>query len=271
VTYKKIISIHGGPRNGTSWLGQLFDSSPEVKHKWQPLFSDSFKDRVPFLKSKKDFKEYYDDLYLFDDEFLDRTKQQASGSYPIFPIKSSNPEVLVTKHTRYHYLIQRQLELLTNIKFVAIVRNPCGTLNSFRKAPREFDPKWNFEHEWRFAQSKNLFMPENYFGFHRWKEYAKLFMEMEKLYPHSFILISYEELVNNTVELVQKLFDFCKIELSEQTESFIHDSKSIQNNDTYSVFKKNKDINDWKNELPAHIIEEVYLELKNTEFERFII
>ena len=73
--FEQIISIHGGPRYGTSWLGQIFDSSKDVRHKWQPLFSDSFKNKVPELNTKSGFLNYYNDLYNFEDDFLDRTKQ----------------------------------------------------------------------------------------------------------------------------------------------------------------------------------------------------
>ena len=41
--FDRIISIHGVPRSGTSWLGQILDSSPKVRYKFQPLFSYAFK------------------------------------------------------------------------------------------------------------------------------------------------------------------------------------------------------------------------------------
>ena len=268
--FEQIISIHGGPRYGTSWLGQIFDSSKDVRHKWQPLFSDSFKNRVPELNTKSGFLNYYNDLYNFEDNFLDRTKQKEKGIYPIFDHKDPNPRILVTKHTRYHYLIPIQINLLDNITFVAIIRNPCGALNSFRKAPREFDPAWNFTDEWRFAQKKNEFLPGNYFGFHRWKEFVKLCIEMEKKYPKNFNLITYEELAQNTDNCINKLFSQCNLKIESQTIDFISKSKTIHNDDVYSVFKGNKNIYDWQDELPSEIISEIYNELKNTEFERFI-
>ena len=41
--YNKIILITGVARSGTSWIGQIIDSSPEVVYRFQPLFSYAFK------------------------------------------------------------------------------------------------------------------------------------------------------------------------------------------------------------------------------------
>ena len=41
-----ITYLAGVARSGTSWLGQIFDSSPEVRYSFQPLFSYEFKNRV---------------------------------------------------------------------------------------------------------------------------------------------------------------------------------------------------------------------------------
>lgn len=42
----KPIAIFGVPRSGTSWLGQLFNSSERVAYRYQPLFSYAFKGRL---------------------------------------------------------------------------------------------------------------------------------------------------------------------------------------------------------------------------------
>ena len=40
----KRIAIHSAPRSGSSWLGQILNSSPKVCFRFQPLFSYAFKD-----------------------------------------------------------------------------------------------------------------------------------------------------------------------------------------------------------------------------------
>ena len=39
---KHIVGVHGVPRSGTSWLGQILNASKKVNFKFQPLFSYAF-------------------------------------------------------------------------------------------------------------------------------------------------------------------------------------------------------------------------------------
>ena len=39
ICFMKNVAIFGVPRSGTSWLGQIFNSSPMVAYRFQPLFS----------------------------------------------------------------------------------------------------------------------------------------------------------------------------------------------------------------------------------------
>ena len=41
-----VAGIHGAPRSGTTWLGQLFNSHPAVKYCYQPFFSHAFRGRA---------------------------------------------------------------------------------------------------------------------------------------------------------------------------------------------------------------------------------
>jgi hypothetical protein len=160
MSFNKIISIHGVPRSGTSWLGQIFDSSPEVRYKFQPLFSYAFKDDITLNSDKKELMKYYTRLYNYKDSFLDQEDKKIKGVYPDFKKKVTLPSAVVTKMVRYHYLIPHLLKHLNNIYVVAIVRNPCAVLNSWENAPREFLDQWEFQNEWRFAQSMNQFKPD---------------------------------------------------------------------------------------------------------------
>ena len=270
--YNKIISIHGAPRSGTTWIGQIIDSSPNIRYKYQPLFSDSFKDRLNVRSSVDEIRNFFDELYSFKDEYLDREKEKRNGIHERFLMKNDNPEFLLMKHVRYHYLIPYLLSKIDNIKFIGIVRNPCSVLNSWRKSPAEFrDIDGDFMREWRFAAKRTEFKPEEYFGFHKWKELSKLFLTMQELYSDKFYLLQYENIVNNTVDEIKKIFDFIGLDFHAQTESFILKSKSIHNNNVYSTFKGNKIVDDWKSELDPKIIKEIYTELDNTEFKRLLV
>ncbi|MFW6046522.1 MAG: sulfotransferase family protein [Candidatus Woesearchaeota archaeon] len=269
-SFKKIVSIHGAPRSGTTWLGQIIDSSPEIRYKYQPLFSESFKDAINVGSTKKEMLETLENIYLKEDEFLDREKQKKTGIHKRFPQKKEQPPYLAIKHVRYHYLIPHFLNTLENIKVIGIVRHPCGVLNSWRKAPREFLPEHNFYDNWRFAQDRSHFRPEEYYGFHRWIELTKMFLEMQKNFPEKFKLLRYENLVKFPAEETQKIFYFCSLPYPQQTEEFLNESTSLFDEDTYSVYKGGKKLDDWKEELNYEIIKTVYRELEDTEFKDFL-
>jgi hypothetical protein len=267
----KIISIHGVPRSGTTWLGQIIDSVPNVRCKYQPLFSNTFKDRLSLRSTSSEISRFFDELYAIKDDFLDRTFEKQHGLHATFPIKDINPDTLVMKHVRYHYLVPHLLEMVPQLKIVAIIRNPCGVLNSWRKAPREFRSEDGlFIDEWRFASKRAMFMPEEYFGFHKWLEFTKMFIELNRLYPDKIIIVKYEHLLIQTKDEVKKIFEFLELDYTSQTEDFIRNSKTIHKNDTYSVYKGNKKSGEWKEDLDPKIIEQIYTELRDTEFERFL-
>ena len=268
--FNTIVSIHGAPRSGTSWVGQIFESSPDVRYKFQPLFSYAFKERVNLNSSSNDLAYYFNAIYNFKDDFLDQTAEKLKGIYPIFENKNSTPKFLVTKMVRYHYLIPHFIEFVPNIKIIAIVRHPCGVINSWRKAPKEFNPTWNLSAEWEFAQSKNRFRPEEYYGFIKWKELTKLFLEMEKKYKNSIQIIQYEHLLDHPVNVTEMMFEFSGLNVEQQTLDFIQNSTTINQSDEYSVFKGGKKLYDWENELDSIIKEKVLKDLEGTEFERFL-
>ncbi|GGF22687.1 hypothetical protein GCM10010954_21890 [Halobacillus andaensis] len=267
---KNIISIHGAPRSGTSWLGQLFDSSPETVYKFQPLFSYKFKNRVLPHSTKGEIDQFFKELYVTKDVFLDQADKKKTGFYPSFKSKDYNPHSLVMKMVRYHYMIPSFLKHFENTKVVGIVRNPAAVMNSWRKAPREFLPEWDFEEQWYFGESKNLFRPEEWYGFNKWKELTNLFLYMESKYPKKFKVVRYENLVRDTNNVIDDLFEFASLTKNSQTNDFIGKSKSLHHEDVYSVFKGKKDIQEWERELPDNIINRIYTEVKDTRLHRFL-
>ncbi|MCH8903438.1 MAG: sulfotransferase [Bacteroidetes bacterium] len=266
----KILSIYGVPRSGTSWLGQIIDSSPAVTYKYQPLFSNSFKDRINVRSTREEIIQFFNELFEYEDDFLDRVKEKQKGIYPIFKVQNNNPDTLAFKMVRYLYLIPRFLAEFDEIKILAIVRHPCGHLSSWKNNPMEFMEEWNFEDVWRFGQSKNEYKPEEYFGFHKWQEATKMFLEMKDRYPDKFYLVKYEDLFKDPVNESKKIYEFCKLEFHRQTNDFIAESLSKYEDHPSSVFKANKKVDDWKENLEQKIIDKVLNELKGTEFEQFL-
>lgn len=266
---KQVISIHGAPRSGTSWLGQIFDSSSETKYCFQPYFSYEFKNRVDLYSSEEEIETFFSDLLASDNDFINQKENKAKNYYTEFK-KSAEPSTLVTKEVRYHYLLPHLMKLIPYFMAVAIIRHPCGALNSWRKAPKEFNPAWSFHEEWEFAPSKNNFRPEEYYGFHRWMESTQLFMMMENLFPARFKIITYEELAMKPFESTEALFSYFNLKMSDQTTDFLHDSTTIRRNDAYSVFQGKKDVFDWQADMDKAIIRKIERSLTRTSFERFL-
>lgn len=266
----QIINIHGVPRSGTSWLGQILESVPNVKHKWQPLYSNTFKNTITSDSSKKEIYSFYDAVYRIEDDYLDRSKQRDLGLYPKWEHKTKNPDVLVVKQTSNHFLLEKMLSNLDNFKAVAIIRNPCGVLNSFKNSPSEFEPNWNFKEEWKKAPKKNQGKPENYFGFEKWIEAVKLFEKNQEKHPEKLVLVRYEDLLSNPVLATRKLFDFLGLEYTSQTQNFIDESTSKNIDNIWSVYKGKKDGKEFEKDMEPTIIEEIYNLTRQNGLEKYL-
>ncbi len=262
--YSNVVALYGVPRSGTSWLGQILDSCPNVVFRFQPLFSYRFKNRITTESTYEDIHLFFDELYQEDeDEFLNQTDKRLSGIYPTFMKKSDDLSILAYKEGRYMYTIPLLLERYKDIKIIGIVRNPYDVLESWINAPSEYKEWWDIEEEWRFAASKNEFRPENYFGYYKWKEYIKLCAEMQKKYPENFIIIRYEDLYENALESAKDLFAFLKMPFTEQTQEFIKKSQSKTVDSVYSVYRAKEQKRIRKVFLPEKIKQEIAKDLKD--------
>jgi hypothetical protein len=208
---KFIIGIHGVPRSGTSWLGQLINASPFVNFKFQPLFSYAFKDYLSSNSKCIEINDFFCKISQSNDPFINLQDKSLLGKYPVFK-KDQYATHLVFKHVRYHYLIEKILKCKDNIRFILIVRNPLEVLNSWRKAPREFKPEWDFHKEWLYARAKNLDRKEEYFGYSKWKEATLLFHQLETQYTSQVKIVDYNQLRINTFKIAKEIYDFISLE-----------------------------------------------------------
>jgi sulfotransferase family protein len=271
----KRIAIHSVPRSGSSWLSQVFNSSPTVNFKFQPLFSYAFKNYLNENSSLEEINNFFQNIAKSDDEFLNQTEQIKKGSYPIFK-KNDTFTHIIYKEVRYNHIIKNLLEKDSEIKVIGIVRNPLAVINSWWKAPKEFrkEKNWNILEEWKTASKKNENKKEEFNGFEKWKEIAILFEELKIKYPNQFYLIEYRYLIENPVATIEKLFHFCEIPFEEATIDFINASTTNRNheNDAYSIYRNiGKEDKGWENELPQIIIETIFFELKETILEKYLI
>lgn len=248
-----IVGIHGVPRSGTSWLGQLINASPQVNFKFQPLFSYAFKDYLNETSSKEQILKFFEEISNSDDDFINLRDKDLLGEYPSFT-KNLNLTHLVFKQVRYHFLIEHLIQQIPKIKFVLILRHPLEVLNSWRKAPREFKPEWNFEKQWFKADLKNLGRKEEYFGYLKWKEASELFLRLSEQYPSNNILVEYDKLNLNTTSELKKIYDFIELNLEDQVLDFITESKTKVKQHSNSVFKSSRNSKElYQKEIPKDI------------------
>lgn len=267
---RQIVSIHGVPRSGTSWLGQIFNSHPDVAYRHQPLFAYRFKDRLHPGSSKCDIYRFLKELYdtTEDDFILDKREAYKSILLPLQ--KNRNPNFLVMKMVRYHHLIEKFIKEIDGVKIIGIVRNPCAVINSWLQAPKEFRDGWDPIEEWRYAPRKNLGRIEEYNGFEKWKEVAWMFLKLEEKYRQEFCLVKYDDLVENPVSETASLFNFVGLEMHAQVSNFINISRKKHSEDPYSVFKNPRVKERWRSELDPLIVNQIMIDVENTELERFL-
>ncbi len=265
-----LVSIFSAPRSGSSWLGQLFNSSPCTAYRFQPLFSYAFKGRLTEGSSRQECMAFLEELLVTKDKFI----LQADGNYHVDHVGfSKNPKKtshLVFKEVRYINILRNLMEQLPEIKVVGLVRHPCAVIDSWIHAPREFKPEWNVQEQWRSGALKNQGRPEEFFGFDKWKEAALLFLELEKKYPERMKVVRYADLNADPKGTTKDLFAFCDLEFGPSTEDFIRTSRSADGGDANSVYRKARPDEAWKSRLPEAIAETILGELTGSPLERFL-
>ena len=264
--FERVIMINGVPRSGTSWLGEIINSNEDVKYKFQPFYSYIFRDISLEKASLEEIHRFFVELYNYNELYLDQILQRRKNIIPNFKNKEKNPSVLVFKSVRKHYVLSNILEKIENVKVICIVRNPIDSLKSWIST-KMFSSNWIFENEWEYAQSMSQFLPSHYFGFHKWKEGAALFLYLSEKYPEKVMLVKYNELANNCIEKTSEIFRFCELEMKQQTIDFITESQNKDIKHENSVFKHRK--NNYV-EVTPKITDKIKNDLKGTVLEQFL-
>lgn len=263
------IAIHSVPRSGSTWLGCIFDSHPNVVYKFQPLFSYRFKDYLSPISTKQEIESFFLKISSTKDDFIDQIEAKKRQIVPTF--EKDEPIAVAYKEVRYHHILENLLQQNLDLKVIGLIRNPLSTLHSWLNAPKEFriNEGWQIHEEWRFAPKKNKNQLEEFNGYEKWKEVAILFDGLVTKYPQNFYLISYEELLKQTKKEINKLFNFCNLEIKQQTIDFLDESTSKLLSHPYSVYqnKRKQNISDIK--IPKYIIDWIKEDLRGTPLEKY--
>ncbi len=253
----KKIAIHSVPRSGSTWLGSIFDSHPNVAYRFQPLFSYTHKNQLKKNFSLVDIDNFFSDILHTKDDFVLQKEAIEQNKVPSF--EKGVLTHIVYKEVRYHNIIDNLLEKDADIKIIGLVRNPFSVINSWLQAPKEFkkDLGWKIEEEWKYAPKKNLNRDEEFNGYQKWKEATFMFLNFKKKYPNNFYLLNYDSLLKGNKSVVVDLFSFCNLDMPQQTLKFLKASSKKNDSDAYSVYKQKEADDKWQAELPPYIINEI--------------
>lgn len=262
--------ITGMPRSGTSWFAQIFDSHPNVRFRLSPLFAYRFKNVLNDSSTPQQWSHFFEMVYEVHDEFMEQTDKKRDGRYPVFERKEYDPAILVIKSTRFHNLVTGALRKVGELKVLHIVRNPCGAINSWLKAPGEFPPDADVDENWRSGRVRKT-GPEEFWGFDDWKRVTRMYLELQKVLPDKVRVVRYENLVDNPLATISTVFEWVGLKLDKQTLDFLSLSMSSHTEDQYAVYKDAAKVRiQWQSELPTRIIETIKNELSGTELEYFL-
>lgn len=267
-TFEKIIYLASVARSGSSWVGQILASHPQICFRFQPLFSYEFKGRVNEDSSTDQLRLFFRDLGMSAGGFLQQEDKIVTGEYPENH-ETGNETILAFKENRYQSIIAPMLRRIPELRVIGLVRHPCAVLNSWRKNAKEFPEGADFMKEWRHAMCKNS-GPQDYFGYYKWKEVSNLYLDLFDQFPDRVLVLSYEKLVENPVEGSKAILQFCGVDSASEVDKFVAESTSSHHDSYYAVYKEASVAVKWREEMPEEIVREIYADLRDTRLERFL-
>lgn len=244
------VAIFGVPRSGTTWLGQIMNSSPNVAYRYQPLFSYEFKDKLTLSSTHDEIQDFYTSLLWAKSEFVLTNN--------IFP--KNDITHLVWKEVRYHHLASLLLQK-SDLKLLYVSRDPVEVINSWYNAPKEFHPDWDIRQEWFYGNLKNQGRAEEFYGMQGWLKAQSIYTEIKSIFPDRVMIVKYSNLRSNTEGVIKKIFSWLNLTITSSTIDFIRDTSKRISSDIYSVNKRPAVIN-----LPEDIIEQI-IKLKSLKNE----
>lgn len=265
----KRIGVHGVPRSGTTWVGNIFNSNPNIIYRHQPLYSYEFKDFLTNESKNEDILRFFDKISKSFDYYTNQWELVNKGLVPNFSKTPTTSNAIVYKEARYHNLLETLLREDDEFKLVGIIRNPMATLLSWKNAGNEFKSNWDFNDEWYNADSKNQGLVENFYGYQKWKEVAELFENLKMEYWDRVHLINYSEFIKNPLRNTKIMFKELGIKIDPQTIRFLKESHS-ETKGTYSVYRKKQFDNDWVGNISEAIVNHIKDDLDNTNLEKYL-
>lgn len=269
MSYEELLWIGGMPRSGTTWIAQVFASHPDVRLKYDPLFSFEFRESIDTNSTAADWENLFRELYLRRSDYLDQDFLRRDGLLPTFEDRAAIPRILAVKSSRHHHLIARALDIGVKMRLLAVVRDPIDTIASWIGNPTEFPPDADPALEWRSGSCRNT-GPGEYWGFDAWIAVTRLHLDLARNHPESVKLVHYDDLVASPDRAFAPLFDWMGLDPHRQTSTFLAESRSRHSDHPRSVFRNPGRRPPQRHRLPPGAAEAMADALKRTDLERFL-
>jgi hypothetical protein len=261
---REVIWITSMPRSGSTWVSQMLASHPDIRLKINPLFSYAFKNALDLNNNASDYQDFFNSVYHCKNELLDQEYLRKKKLVQHFKVKREAPGVLCIKSTRFHNLTEYMLKTCKNVKFMALVRHPCGAIHSWLTNPMEFPSSASPKKEWRSGSVRKTGVGE-YWGFDDWLEVTSMHLRLAKKWPERFFIVKYEDFVLSAEKTAVAMFNKFGVPFHEQTSDFIDLSQSTVNNHKRAVFKHPSTAFRWKKEMEPNIKRQILDEISNNE------
>lgn len=265
---RSVIWLTGMPRSGTTWISQIFASSPDVRVKFCPLFSYSFKNALDKTSTAGEWQQFFSMVYDTEDDYMDQKHLRTKELVPKFAEKA-NPQTLLIKSNRFHNLTEGILQKCPNVIFVNIVRHPCAVIHSWITHPLEFPADQDQKRQWRSGSCRKT-GPGEFWGFEDWKWVTAMHLRLSRECPDRFLIRRYKDFLKAPLESSQELFDRLGLEMTKQTQDFIAASQSRHDSHRLSVYKDPSKLDDWKTSMDQDIVTKIYYELERTDLAVFL-
>ncbi len=247
------VFLLGMPRSGTTWLSQVFESSPDFVVRLSPPYAYAFRGQVTKASSPEDWRAMLSAAIESRDRFVTQDWRRDTGELGAFNKDPARATRLAVKDTRFHDLYAAAMAALPAAKLVYIVRHPAAALWSWRNC-KEFPAEAKFEDEWRNGQCRKREGEGEYWGFDDWATLSAAYLDAAKAAPDRYHVVRYEDLVRRGAETAETLFAFCDMPMRPETLAFLKDSQTRFDPRPYSVFKGGKSNDAWRSGFPEDIL-----------------
>ena len=175
--FSRVTLLLGAPRSGTSWIGKIFDSHPDVLYRHEPDLA-LWEQKLPFLVLPEQTATYSGLARDYLDRLIRTPTLKASGQLPVFPKAYAFPGVQTARAAMIHGLRWLEavsgrrglraapipdlfrlesypplrvvmksvsalgrsrilLEAMPQARFIFIMRHPCGQIGSMLRGQRQ--------------------------------------------------------------------------------------------------------------------------------------